>query len=950
MLRFCLHPFFGLLPVSLVERLIGYKTLPHTQNVVGRLVSFDFRAEPPSIPDLAVGRVQSELSGAEGMKANGPSGESNRTKVKSTAQNKVEPKGLKKQILISNANANHPTFLMLQPSVSLRSPHTSTLPDTGPRTDRPRRGESVSKQFLANVSLMTAALLTGPWLALHAATPLVFQATPPVNDLQGPLAAQVLFAQSQILPAHPREGDNQPHLTSLRQSLLLVRPLKTDDATPMSVVVRNALGTPVGSLDLNPPKLLPKTAYFVDGAPEDEIDFTPPGGSTATVTGRSELEKLSDQNGVFLLGELQRHSVIEIETADGQWVRDIYLPPGKGLDGRMVRAKSQAGYGSTIHYSGRQVALSRGENVQFKCVNGQWFREGDLENNAITYAEDAWSGVLAAEWIVPGMTLQFRQGNLTGELTGLKVGAPSQLLIHTIDVGMLTTPRGEFAFAGDPEAHREYFQTVPASRLIVSQYAPLSLPEVMMPNGRLLTDLDESEGGWHTGNMRQSIGKELISHGIDNANYGIHSTPGQGENSHPYVAAQLAAHNNRGKYSNGIQVHGGSGGGGIVTLDHSIGNEFSHEVGHNYGLGHYVDGFKGSVHRSADQVNSTWGWDADKNRFIPNFAPTQGGKDTCLDNQCQAPFDGRAFGLDAMAGGAPFSGFNRFTLYTPNSAAIIQRFLESKAVFDANSSTGFSKWNDSTSRMEPYHHRIDVSRKTSASIEDLNEANLAAMLNDYEVVTVAMADGRWTRDIPLPPALPANRGRVVSIDHNAAYASVLLVNGQKVDVARGFKKSYVSDGKRWNEGAEPDPGIERKPQHFGVPVVTLIGYYDPAGQLPTYIYPTLHGAYGFCYGDDSSTLNTSDCELQVETRTGVLRFRLANSRLAGARLGVREMNKFHVNVPESSQPSRIAVMSRGKILDKEPITPVTEELTVTVNGIPVSPEPPNVRATPGVPR
>ncbi|MFR9705137.1 M66 family metalloprotease, partial [Aeromonas sanarellii] len=69
--------------------------------------------------------------------------------------------------------------------------------------------------------------------------------------------------------------------------------------------------------------------------------------------------------------------------------------------------------------------------------------------------------------------------------------------------------------------------------------------------------------------------------------------------------------------------------------------------------------------------------------------------------ECQPPFDGRTFGFDAMAGGKPFSGANRFTLYTPNSAAIIQGFLESKAVFDAASPTGFSKWNAAEARMEP---------------------------------------------------------------------------------------------------------------------------------------------------------------------------------------------------------------------------------------------------------
>ena len=129
---------------------------------------------------------------------------------------------------------------------------------------------------------------------------------------------------------------------------------------------------------------------------------------------------------------------------------------------------------------------------------------------------------------------------------------------------------------------------------------PLSLPEVMLPNGTLLTDFDPSQGGWHEAPCASGIGKEPISHGIDNANYGINSTAGEGA-AILCMVAQLAAHNSRGG-----QRHPGArglGGGGIVTLDSSLGNEFSHEVGHNYGLGHYVGGFTGSVHRSAEAVN-----------------------------------------------------------------------------------------------------------------------------------------------------------------------------------------------------------------------------------------------------------------------------------------------------------------------------------------------------------
>jgi hypothetical protein len=782
--------------------------------------------------------------------------------------------------------------------------------------------------FTKTLSALIAAALICE--ALSAAEPaarqLVFNTTAPANDLQGTLEARVQFAQSQVIPARAQAGDSQPHLIGHRQSLLLVRPLKADGSVPMHVTARGPGGKTLGSLNLNPPDKLPRTAYHVDGIPND-VEFPKDAPATSVIRDRRELEKLSDPAETFLADRLKQNTLVEIQTADGQWVRDIYLPKGANLDGKMIRVRSNAGYTSNIHYSGRDVVISREQSLQFKAVGGQWILEIELENSGIAYASDTWSGVLPAEWIVPGMSLQIRQGNLSGELTKLKVGAPTELLIHTIDVGMLTSPRGQFEFARDPEAHREYFQTVPVSRMMISQYAPLSLPEVMLPNGTLLTDHDPSKGDWHNGAMRQSIGKELISLGIDNANYGINSTAGAGEDSHPYVVAQLAAHNSVGKYADGLVVHGGSGGGGIVTLDNSIGNELSHEVGHNYGLGHYVGGFQGSVHRSADQMNSTWGWDADKNRFIPNFSPVRSGKDACLTGQCQSPFDGRTFGFDAMAGGAPFSGFNRFTLYTPYTAAIIQRFLEGKAVFDANSPTGFSKWNADKDRMEPYSHKINVGAQITAPVSDLSEAKVTSLLADYDLVKVAMQDGNWTRNIHVPAASPANRGRTVAFDHAAAYDSVLSINGQQVTVSRGFNKSYTSDGKHWKEGQAANLAVERKPQAFGIPVTTLVGYYDPEKKLKTYIYPALHGAYGFTYSDDRGQSSDEDCHLLVETRNGPLRFRLASHRL-----GTNVMNKFHVNIPEASQPQSVAVVCRGQVLDKKPIAAVTEKLTFTVNG------------------
>merc|ERR1719367_645465 len=124
----------------------------------------------------------------------------------------------------------------------------------------------------------------------------------------------------------------------------------------------------------------------------------------------------------------------------------------------------------------------------------------------------------------------------------------------------------------------------------------------------------------------------------------------------------------------------------MITLKTSIGNELSHEAGHNYGLGHYPGGFDGSVHRPADEINSSWEWDSDLNIFVPNFGPVDNGKDKCLEEvdpeECQSPFRGKfQYGTDSMAGGYPRWGTNRFSFYTPYSAKHIQDFLESRAIW-----------------------------------------------------------------------------------------------------------------------------------------------------------------------------------------------------------------------------------------------------------------------------
>ncbi|MFV8808699.1 M66 family metalloprotease [Yersinia enterocolitica] len=389
--------------------------------------------------------------------------------------------------------------------------------------------------------------------------------------------------------------------------------------------------------------------------------------------------------GSHIDGDIQPHLIAKRKTMV------LFMPENPVSQSDSVTITVQNGKDTVAHYSMRTPE--------------QLTRPFGTED--IIYGEGFWSVILPAATIEPGISIHFVSDNKTGSITKINIGAPSELIIHTIDLGMLTPYRGQFVFQYQPEYHRQYLQQIPVKHLTVSRYEPQYFKEVMLPDGVLLTDYDPSQGGVYDGTMRQRIGKELISLGIDNANYGINSTSGVGESSHPYSAAQITAHNSVGKYINGVVVHGLSGGGGIVTLEDSIGNEFSHEVGHNYGLGHYPGGFAGSIHRAASDINSCWGWDSDKDFFIPNFEAEKTNQSTCQDGVCAEPFEGHSFGRDAMASGKPlYKNDNHFTLYTPYALQKIQTLLENKVVFNAESPTGFTLWDPQTKVMEPWVNNV----------------------------------------------------------------------------------------------------------------------------------------------------------------------------------------------------------------------------------------------------
>jgi hypothetical protein len=657
------------------------------------------------------------------------------------------------------------------------------------------------------------------------------------SDTYGNFPGSVSFVQNSIMPSHHGvENDVQPHLTSLRKTMVLFVPKeKVESSAQIIMTAKNSNNEIVYQGVMITPDKLTKIA----GQTDFDGEITKPGQFEKTISDKATLRHFeNDTEGRYFRELFETYDTIHIKTSYRKRSRNFYLPDGKPFNNKVVTFTSNASYRSKIFYTNNSLTMNRGDEFTLKNVDGIWRSKADVdvELNKIVYSDKAFSSILPADIIQPGLQLSFRSGTKEGEITGMNIGAPNELIVHTIDLGMLTPPRDQFRFQKDPELHRQYFQQLPISRLTVSEYEPQYFTEVMLPDGRFLTDFDPSEGGVYTGTMREKIAKALVSHGIDNANYGINSSGNRKPKIwHPYSCAQLTAHHAVGKYVNGVKVHGLSGGNGIVTLRGSVGNELSHEFGHNFGLGHYPGGFNGAINRPADQVNSTWGWDADNNIFIPNFEKSITNKEKCYNGECTPPFAGHRFGAGSMSGGKPlYTAQNGYTLHTPYELNRIQKFFEGKAVFSPDSPTGFTKWDADSKQMSPWQNRVK-------------------------------------NDLMAPSSSQ----------------------------------------------------VERKPYKQGVPVATIIGYYDPDKLLSSYIYPALHGSFGAVYEDN---FTDSTCKLNVSTRNGGKKVFNLHAR----RLDQGYMNKIHVNIEEALKPYSAEVSCDGKILTSIELNEPKKELNTSV--------------------
>ncbi|WP_434145610.1 M66 family metalloprotease [Photobacterium leiognathi] len=803
--------------------------------------------------------------------------------------------------------------------------------------------------------------------------PLAFNTNNYPSDLDGNLEATVLFAQNHVIPSENHKADivhlhnengseitHTPaeltqHLIGERSALVMFKAKDADfdETLPVKVEGYDANGSKLGTLVLERPYKIPPISGVNSKADLTKVDFNlDPSKLTAIDTAKVADE--GEKGDTTYLDQQLIESKSGVLLHSDSWLRlhQLLLDFNPKFDGKYLIVKADSPFTTDVRYANSiskgernaYMAINVGQTVVFYNIGGQWFTSGDLAISKVTYGHGYWTAKIPASWMHYGLRLDFSHDGKTGTLDNINVGAPTVLYMNTIDIGMLTQRHDSMEFAKDLQLPREYYQTLPISRLVVSRYQGITFDEIMMPNGTLYTDASSGDGGWQSGDMRSDIAKSLISIGIDSANFGINASAGPEQNPHSDLALMLTVHTSIGKYQNGLQDHGGSGGGGIVTLTGTVGNEMSHEAGHGIELGH-SEGFDMSIHHPADQQDSTWGWDSDKNVFIPNFYKNPSNKPSCIGDPkknpgekiiCVQPWHGFQFGTDAMYGGeGSMYPDNRYTMYTPFSSTKMQRVMEHRMVFSESSPTGYLKWNDATHQMEPFSYKVAVRDMLVIGGNVLegetdDAAYIAKKFETANAITVVSRNNDWSGDITIPNAADVPQGRVVIINHDALWNTNFHINGETIFNPTNL--TYRSDGRTWVRDDSFSTTVEKKPEKFGVPVTTLVGYYDPEEKLTSYIYPALHGSRGYTYTDDSEYIQSNSCHLDVELEGGQIK----QYWLPIHRLSSSVMNKFHVNIAESDNPVNATVVCGDKTLASKPISKPKAGLIQSVSGSPLT--------------
>ena len=383
----------------------------------------------------------------------------------------------------------------------------------------------------------------------------------------------------------------------------------------------------------------------------------------------------------------------------------------------------------------------------------------------VSYSKRAWSTKLNWDEVQGGLKIRIvDEQNRSGELLENKIdfAAPGELVLTNIRLGMLTdAPQswGHYMLRDPERAGSDYFQTIPAAQMTVAKYDDLKLDRVMVANGTIYDSVSNSNGGVYEGDMRENTGKSTFGVGINLANWGVTSASMHSQEQ-PQLTQNVNAHHARGKYANGESNHGLSGGNGMLTLIDSVGNEFSHEIGHHYGLGHYPGKVGEDYFWAEHHANSGWGYNSVRNKMRSNLDWPRNnvgdgltGKRTFLSTY--------GYGRDAMSGGSHSGAYSDYTHYTGYSTKIKIQPAFDRAIFDADSPTGYKKWNADLRKMEVIQPKVP--RSTNVWYNSADGNYLKARLQGVPVFTILGGYDPVVQKGIIYPAARGNWGNVFDL-------------------------------------------------------------------------------------------------------------------------------------------------------------------------------------------
>ena len=423
----------------------------------------------------------------------------------------------------------------------------------------------------------------------------------------------------------------------------------------------------------------------------------------------------------------------------------------------------------------------------------------------VQFSKRAWSTALTWNEVRPGLSIRIVDpvNNKNGDLRSedIDFAAPGELVVQSIRLGLLTEPpksAGHYMLLEPEKAGTDYFQTIPAARMIVSKYEDMKLDKVMVASGVIYDSVSATTGDAYSGDMRGDTAKSTFSVGINFANWGVTSSSMQSQEQ-PQVTQSVVIHHAAGNYSNGVQGHGLSGGNGILTLYDSVGNEFSHEIGHHYGLGHYPGEKDGNYFWAAHHADSGWGYIAFRNKMRGNlnWRTTNLGDGT---NGVPSFLGKYAYGWDAMSGGATASSISRYTHYTGYSTQQKIQPAFDRDVWAEDSATGYKKWNKTTRMMEVSQPKVPT-KSNNVWYNSANGNYLKPRLFSVPVYTIVGGYDPVNQSGLIYPAARGNWGNVFDLPQantGGTAASCWL----KVQSANGVQNIALAS-QRMNPNLDP---------------------------------------------------------------------------------------------------------------------------------------------------